>query len=90
MTDEKLAEEYICNDKCEDDVSRNYAHCKTCTRLDDFLAGLKVGRQQQSGIGWIDTAHIEIRLHDTVENIKKQLDVMLQEILGGNNKEVKE
>lgn len=88
MTDDKLAEEYICNDKCEDDVSRNYIHCKTCTRLDDFLAGLKAGRQQQSDNMYI--AHIEIRLHDAVESIKKQLDVMLQEILGGNNKEVEE
>lgn len=88
MTDEKLAEEYICNDKCEDDVSRNYVHCKTCTRLDDFLAGLKAGRQQQTDT--THTARIEIRLHDTVENIKKQLDTMLQEILGGDNKEVEE
>lgn len=86
MIDEKrLAEEHICNGKCQDDISRNYIHCKTCTRLDDFLAGLKVGRQQQSDIGWI-----EIKLHDVVESIKKQLDVMLQEILGGNDKEVEE
>lgn len=86
MIDEKrLAEEHICNSKCQDDISRNYIHCKTCTRLDDFLAGLKVGRQQQSGIGWIDTAHIEIKLHDAVESIKKQLDILLQEVLGGNN-----
>ena len=45
MTDEELlAEEYICNGKCQDDITRNYVHCKTCTRLNDFLAGLKAGR----------------------------------------------
>lgn len=38
---EKEAEEHICNGKCQDDISRNYIHCKTCTRLDDFLDGLK-------------------------------------------------
>lgn len=86
MIDEKrLAEGHICYGKCQDGISRNYIHCKTCTRLDDFLAGLKVGRQQQSGIGWIDTAHIEVKLHDAVENIKKQLDSIAQEILGGNH-----
>lgn len=38
---EKEAEEHICNSKCQDDISRNYIHCKTCTRLDDFLAGFE-------------------------------------------------
>jgi len=85
MADEEIAEEYICNGKCQDDIDRNYVHCKTCTRLNDFLAGLKAGRQGQSGIGWIDTAHIEVKLHDAVENIKKQLDSIAQEILGGNH-----
>lgn len=45
MTEEELlAEEYICNGKCQDDITRNYVHCKTCTRLKDFLAGYKVGK----------------------------------------------
>ena len=47
MKDEELlAEEYICNGKCQDDLTKNYVHCKTCTRIKDFLAGLKVGRPQ--------------------------------------------
>jgi hypothetical protein len=44
--DEEMAEEYICNGKCQDDITRNYVHCKTCTRIKDFLAGLKAGRPQ--------------------------------------------
>lgn len=48
MTDEELlAEEYICNGKCQDNITRNYVHCKICTRLKDFLAGLKTGRASQ-------------------------------------------
>lgn len=39
-----LAEEYICNGKCQDDITKNYVHCKTCTRLNDFLAGFKAGK----------------------------------------------
>ena len=46
MKDEEMAEEYICNGKCQDDITRNYVHCKTCTRIKDFLAGLKAGRPQ--------------------------------------------
>ena len=47
MTEEELlAEEYICNGKCQDDITKNYVHCKTCTRIKDFLAGLKAGRPQ--------------------------------------------
>lgn len=85
MTDEEMAEAYTsehgfgsdCNNIDSVDANREMVKA--------YLAGLKVGRQQQSGIGWIDTAHIEIKLHDAVENIKKQLDVLLQEVLGGNN-----
>ena len=45
MTKEKLlAEEHICNGKCQDDITKNYVHCKVCTRLNDFLAGLEVGK----------------------------------------------
>ena len=45
MTKEELmAEEHICNGKCQDDITRNYVHCKTCTRLKDFLAGYKAGK----------------------------------------------
>ena len=48
MTDEELlAEEYICNGKCQDDITKNYVHCKTCTRIKDFLAGLKAVRPQK-------------------------------------------
>ncbi len=48
MKDEELlAEEYICNGKCQDDITKNYVHCKTCTRLKDFLTGLKAGRPQR-------------------------------------------
>lgn len=88
MIDEKMVDEYADNyDIMNKDLSpKSPRHIvKEC-----FLAGLKIGRQQQSGVGWIDTAHIEINLHDAVENIKKQLDAMLQEILGGNDKEVEE
>ena len=46
MKDEEMAEEYICNGKCQDDITKNYTHCKTCTRIKDFLAGLKAGRPQ--------------------------------------------
>lgn len=47
MTEEELlAEEYICNGKCQDDITRNYVHCKTCTRLKDFLAGYKAGKAE--------------------------------------------
>lgn len=46
MKDEEMAEEYICNGKCQDDITKNYVHCKTCTRIKDFLAGLKAGRPQ--------------------------------------------
>ena len=60
MTKEKLlallAEEYICNGKCQDDITRNYVHCKNCTRLDDFLAGFKTGRQktdEEMAVNWI-------------------------------------
>lgn len=42
--EEKLAEEYICNDKCQEDISRLYVRCRTCMRLDDFLAGFNAGR----------------------------------------------
>ena len=45
--EELLAEEHICNGKCQDDITKNYVHCKTCTRLKDFLAGYKVGRPQR-------------------------------------------
>lgn len=47
MIDEKMArymaEVYICNGKCQDDVTKNYVHCKNCTRPDDFIAGLIAG-----------------------------------------------
>lgn len=89
MTDEKMADEYA--SKYGDDNTIKFMDgCVNLwpIRRCSFLDGLKAGRQQQSGIGWIDTAHIEIKLHDAVESIKKQLDVMLQELLGGNNKEV--
>lgn len=47
MTEEELlAEEYICNGKCQDDITKNYVHCKTCKRIKDFLSGLKAGRPQ--------------------------------------------
>lgn len=39
MINKKIAEEYICNGKCQDDITRNYIHCKSCTRPDDFIAG---------------------------------------------------
>lgn len=42
--EEKLAEEYICNGKCPDDISKSYEHCSACTRLNDFLAGLKAAK----------------------------------------------
>lgn len=41
--EELLAEEHICNGKCQDDITKNYVHCKTCTRIKDFLAGYKTG-----------------------------------------------
>lgn len=44
--EELLAEEHICNGKCQDDITKNYVHCKTCTRLKDFLAGYKVGKAE--------------------------------------------
>lgn len=44
--EELLAEEHICNGKCQDDITRNYVHCKTCTRLNDFLAGYKTGKEE--------------------------------------------
>ena len=40
---EYLAEKCICNGKCHDDITKNYVHCRTCTRLKDFLAGYKTG-----------------------------------------------
>lgn len=53
MTDEELlAEEYICNGKCQDDITRNYVHCKTCTRLRDFLVGLKAGKDINVATRW--------------------------------------
>ena len=42
--EEKLAEEHICNAKCQVDISQLYTRCTTCTRLDDFLAGLRAGK----------------------------------------------
>ena len=44
--EELLAEEHICNGKCQDDITKNYVHCKTCTRLKDFLAGYKTGKAE--------------------------------------------
>ncbi len=44
--EELLAEEHICNGKCQDDITKNYVHCKTCTRLKDFLAGYKVRKEE--------------------------------------------
>ena len=44
MTDNEIAEEYICNGKCQDDITKNYVHCENCTRIKDFLAGLEAGR----------------------------------------------
>lgn len=41
--EELLAEEHICNGKCQDDITKNYVHCRTCTRIKDFLAGYKTG-----------------------------------------------
>lgn len=42
--EELLAEEHICNGKCQDDITKNYVHCKTCARLVDFLAGYNTGK----------------------------------------------
>lgn len=39
--EEKKAEEYICNGKCQDDITKNYVHCKTCGRIKDFVAGYR-------------------------------------------------
>ena len=45
LTREKLlAETYICNGKCQDDIRRDYTHCATCTRPDDFLVGFAAGK----------------------------------------------
>ena len=46
MKDEEMAEEYICIRKCQDDGKKSFVYCRTCTRLEDFLAGLKAGRPQ--------------------------------------------
>ena len=41
MTDEQLfAEEKVCNGKCQDDIDKNYVHCKDCVKIKYFLAGL--------------------------------------------------
>ena len=39
--EEKKAEEYICNGKCQEEITKNYVHCKTCGRIKDFVAGYK-------------------------------------------------
>ena len=46
MKDEEMAEEYICIRKCQDDGKKSFVYCRTCTRLEDFLEGLKAGRPQ--------------------------------------------
>lgn len=47
MTEEQLfAEEKVCNGKCQDDIDKNYVHCKDCVKIKYFLAGLKAGRPQ--------------------------------------------
>ena len=63
MTDEELlAEEHICDGKCQDDITKNYVHCKTCTRIKDFLAGLKAGRPQWHKVVDGDLPKIENRI----------------------------
>lgn len=55
--EELLAEEYICNGKCQDDITKNYVHCKSCTRIKDFLVGLKAGRPQWHNVtDWKDNS----------------------------------
>ena len=45
MTKEQLfAEEKVCNGKCQDDIDKNYVHCKDCAKIKYFLAGLHEGQ----------------------------------------------
>ena len=45
MTEEQLfAEEKVCNGKCQDDIDKNYVHCKDCVKIKYFLAGLHEGQ----------------------------------------------
>lgn len=81
MSDEEIAINWI---RSQGWSEENLPSDEFFEKMQAFLAGLKACRQGQSGIGWIDTAHIEVKLHDAVENIKKQLDSIAQEILGGN------
>ena len=67
--EELLAEEYICNGKCQDDITRNYVHCKTCTRLKDFLAGYKAGK-----------AELEKEIAELKVSCKIQVDTAFQMI----------
>ena len=83
MKDEELlAEEHICNGKCQDDITRNYVHCKTCTRIKDFLAGLKAGRPQWHEIESKVTPKREISKQYMPKNKEK---VLLKYHFSGDN-----
>lgn len=48
MTEEQLfAEEKVCNGKCQDDIDKNYVHCKDCVKIKYFLAGLHEGQKSK-------------------------------------------
>ena len=76
MKDEEMAEEYICNGKCQDDITKNYTHCKTCTRIKDFLAGLKAGRPQ-----WHDINDTE----PSKKQLGKQLLIRMESVIGNTD-----
>ena len=45
MTEEQLfVEEKVCNGKCQDDIDKNYVHCKDCVKIKYYLAGLHDGQ----------------------------------------------
>lgn len=82
MTDEELlAEEYICNGKCQDDITRNYVHCKTCTRLKDFLAGYKAGKADlEKEIAELE-AQIEKMKSDVIKSFGNEYNVLVVKLL---------
>lgn len=86
MTKEELiAEEYICNGKCQDDITKNYIHCKTCTRLNDFLTGYRAGNTElkkeikclednsslREGILWNDIHNRDKKIRELAAQINK-------------------
>ena len=78
---EKEAEEYICNGKCQDDITKNYAHCKTCGRIKDFVAGYKEALKVKVNTTTISDAPLmEMEQLEQTEEMKNKCSTLLDKL----------